>query len=42
MTISVLQNVKKALEQAIQDKKDEQYVTVEDQAALPIAEKVNV
>jgi len=31
----------KAYEQAIQDKKDEQYVTVEDQSALPIAEKVN-
>jgi len=31
----------KAYEQAIQDKKDEQYVTVEDQPALPIAEKVN-
>jgi len=31
----------KVYEQAIQDKKDEQYVTVEDGSALPIAEKVN-
>jgi glycosyltransferase involved in cell wall biosynthesis len=32
----------KVYEQAIQDKKNEQYVTVEDQSALPLAEKVSV
>ena len=31
----------KVYEQAIQDKKDEQYVMVEDRSAMPLAEKVN-
>ncbi len=39
--MSLARKMLKVYEQAIQDKKDEQYVTVEDRPTLPIAEKVN-
>ena len=39
--MSLARKMLKVYEKAIQDKKDEQYVTVEDRPTLPIAEKVN-